>query len=566
MIRQLSAILNHSALQPLLCVACFLLAVPEPAHAFKPEDPEVRSMVDRGIRYLEGLTESEVKSTPYGGGDGQAVLIGYAHLKAEHNEESPVVKLALANALQLAAGVASNGGKLDHQSKSHYEIPIAIMFLAELDANGYKQQLETLGKGMLDLQMPHGGYGYPTQPHGDVSQVQYVVLAMWTLDRAGIDLPLDRVARTLAWLMRVQDPTGYWPYHGHDPGVGKGLETQPTQEMSVSTCLAGGSSVLIASDVFRLLGKISLEGNGIEGLPKALNLVEKEGVISLRRKKAPVTRDAVLAATSRMDSYRTKNPFQRTGQADWFYYMLYTLERYESFMELSVGKVSQVGWYDEGVKVLMQAQDKSGAWAVKDASKNGPPVSTAFAILFLIRSTKKSIGAASTGSLAGGYKLPSDTTKIVVVGTQIKAEPAAAAVTDLLELLEGDNAASADESSIPENLKLETDPARRRLQLARLERLVRGSQSWQARRVAARLLGSSDELSVVPALIFALSDPDKPTKTFARDGLQFISRRFSEPVTSAASADQQVRVSQQQWRQWYQNIFPNYVFIDLIGN
>ena len=66
----------------------------------------------------------------------------------------------------------------------------------------------------------------------------------------------------------------------------------------------------------------------------------------------------------------------------------------------------------------------------------------------------------------------------------------------------------------------------RSAQLDRLERLVRGSRSYQARRVAAKLLGLSDELRVVPALIFALSDPDDVVREYARDGLRFISRKF----------------------------------------
>lgn len=561
MIRQLSAILSHSALLPFLCVGCFLLAVPEPAHAFKPEDPEVRSMVDRGIRYLEGLTEEQIKTAQWGGADGQVILVAYAHLKAEHNEEAPIIKLGLKNAMVFVNDVKKNNGKLTHGVKSLYEVAVAILFLAELDAVGYKDELRSLGLGMAELQMTHGGYGYANEPNGDVSMTQYVALAMWTLDRAGVELPINRVKSMISWLARVQDVSGSWPYKGVDPGPGNSLKVQPTHEMSLSTSLAGGSSVLIASDIFRVWGKNTSGDNGVEGLPKAIKILEQESLQSARIKQAPLPRDAILAATNRMDGYRKQNPMKRTTQADWYYYMLYTLERYESFMELAIGKSTQVNWYDEGVRSLMSLQDSTGAWGVKDKSWNEPPACTAFAVLFLIRSTKKSIGAASTGSLAGGYGLPKDTTKIVIEGTQIKSEPAAAAVTDLLELLEGDNAVSADESSIPENLKLETDPARRRLQLARLERLVRGSKSWQARRVAARLLGQSDDLSVVPSLVFAISDPDTKTRAYALDGLQFISRRFSDFGVSKVDGQDNIRGAQKAWVSWYKTIYPNYVFL-----
>src|SRR5690606_21197470 len=118
------------------------------------------------------------------------------------------------------------------------------------------------------------------------------------------------------------------------------------------------------------------------------------------------------------------------------------------------------------------------------------------------------------------------------------------------------------QQSIPEDLQLETDPRRRRQQLDRLERLVRGSQSWQARRVAAKLLGTSDDLSVVPSLIYALSDPETVVRRSAVAGLRFISRRFNDFDMPDKPDAQEIRQAQQQWRQWYQSIYPGYVFLD----
>jgi HEAT repeat protein len=158
--------------------------------------------------------------------------------------------------------------------------------------------------------------------------------------------------------------------------------------------------------------------------------------------------------------------------------------------------------------------------------------------------------------------LPADTTKITVNGTQIKGEPAATSVEDLLSLLEADDPSQADSSSIPEDLKLQTDPKARQAQIDRLERLVRGSQSWQARRVAARLLGQSDELRVVPALIFALSDPDTKVKQYANDGLCFISRKFDGFGFPAKPNSDEVRQAQNRWREWFLSIKPGYIFTD----
>ena len=168
----------------------------------------------------------------------------------------------------------------------------------------------------------------------------------------------------------------------------------------------------------------------------------------------------------------------------------------------------------------------------------------------------------SQGTLQGGYGLPKDTTDIRVEGTQIRGRPVAAQVSDMLDILEADGAGDTEGKSIPENLELDSDPVVRSTQMDRLERLVRGSQSWQARRVAARLLGKSDELRVVPSLIYALSDPDKSVRRYARDGLRFISRRFDGFDLSDDPDPGEIESVQKRWRDWYLTMNPKYVFLD----
>ena len=148
-----------------------------------------------------------------------------------------------------------------------------------------------------------------------------------------------------------------------------------------------------------------------------------------------------------------------------------------------------------------------------------------------------------------------------MVGGQVKTEPIATEVNNLLDILDNDSDSLAGKS-LPDNLKLAAAGDARKAQLDRLERLVRGSQSWQARRVAARLLGQSDEMRVVPALIYALSDPDEPVTRYARDGLRYISRKFEGFGLPDKPNDSQVRDAQKKWRKWYLSMHPGFVFID----
>ena len=221
-------------------------------------------------------------------------------------------------------------------------------------------------------------------------------------------------------------------------------------------------------------------------------------------------------------------------------------------------------WYDEGINFLRGKQITGGGWE-GTTSYVTESTATSFAILFLSRSTQKAIEQASEGMLTGGQGLPDDTTVVRVVGGNIKGEPVAEALTDMLDMLEGDDPNSLEGKSLPEDMQLATEPKQRKAQLDRLERLVRGSSSWQARRVAARLLGQSDEIRVVPSLIFALDDRDRVVRTFARDGLRFISRKFEGFGMVIQPGDKQdygeLRRAQRLWREWYLTMDPGYIFL-----
>lgn len=537
-------------------------------HAYSPDDPVVVEMVERAANYLEGVNSEELRQAQWGGGDYHPVICGYAHYKSMHDPSSKLVKAGLAQAKKLANEIQKSKDKTlnsgaQGSNKSIYEASVSIMLLAAVDPEGYRSELAVLRDALLGAQMRGGGFGYFGQAQGDISQVQYVVLAMWTLEHVGIEVDNDIVASTFAYLMRVQDIGGAWPYLATDPGPGKPLIKQGGRYMSHSTALAGASSILIAGDHYGLWGSTQSNEPTIEGLPEAVKLYVEEKEEKKEKRKSPVDRAKVLAAVERMNVYRKNKPYDRTLPDIWHYYSLYSLERFESFYEFARGSApSGPDWYDEGVKQLKKEQEASGRWSNLNNTASPPPVATAFAILFLIRGTQRSILAAQSGVMGGGYELPKDTTKIRVDGTQIKGQAVNAAVTDLLDILEDDSADDLEGKSLPDDLELDPDPKARAAQLDRLERLVRGSSSWQARRVAARLLGKSDEMRVVPALIFALSDPDTSVKRFARDGLRFISRKFDGFDMPDKATDAQARRAQQQWKDWYLTMRPGYVFLE----
>ncbi|MCO8124144.1 hypothetical protein NHH03_20540 [Stieleria sp. TO1_6] len=517
-----------------------------PVLAYTPDDPVVVQMVDRGLRFLE----KEAGKSP-----GEEVICAYAHFKVEHDESNPVVAQGIRQAKKFAADLS-----VRPSSKGHYEATVSVLLLAAISPDRFRSELTTFQRYFDEHQMPHGGFGYPGEKLGDVSQTQYVMLAIWTLDRAGFKLKYERVVAAVQWLLRVQDVNGPWPYHGKVP-PGNQLITQ--EKTSLSMAVAGGSSVLIGGDALRVWGESVLDDDsGIVGLPKAIKLY-KEDLNANRRKTAKLPKEPILRAVDGMDRWRQANAANDAGLKYWYFYIVYTIERYESFLEIAKGQPADQSpaWYNQIVGELKSLQTEEGGWTSPTAHTS-PPVSTAFAILFLIRSTQKSLGSGASATTIGGREFGADVSDAKLQGGKATQNAPAQSVTGMLDLLESDGADALDGKALADNAVLPTDPVKRAAQLDRLERLVRGSKSWQARRVSAKLLGMSDELRVVPALIFALSDPDESVRQYARDGLRFISRKFEGFGMPDDPNNTELRNAQRQWKQWYTTMRPGYQFLD----
>jgi len=535
---------------------------PRGARAYTPESPEVLAAVERGIQYLE-----KEQANPSGIGTdptekGGRMLAAYTHYKIRQDPAHPVVAEGLAEAQNLARTAMQSG--LKHSAEITYECAVALLLMIDVDPTKYASLIQGLGNALIGKQKSHGGFGYLNEELGDTSQTQYCVLAMWTMDQADFNVPKSNMDRAVQWLLRTQDPTGQWGYKGKDSQKIGNLVPQDERK-SHSLTTAGAGSVLIGGDFFGLWRSAKQMQPDVPGLPPAVRVANSVDEMRERRESFKIPGETLLTFIARSENYMNTNRYQRQGGRTWHYYYIYTLERYKSFLEVANGiQEKEPAWYNEVTEQLLGSQAADGSWGAteKDGSLSNGKVSTCFGILFLIRSTKKAIGEIGEGLLAGGYELPKDTTKIRVEGTQIKPEKVATAVTDLLGLLEAEGADKLEGGSIPEDLKLADDPEERKKQLSRLERLARGSQSWQARRVATRLLGQSDSLESVPTLIFALTDPDAQVRRYAADGLGYISRKMSGFGTSAKETDAETRKAVEQWKNWYLRLNPSYVFLD----
>jgi hypothetical protein len=324
------------------------------------------------------------------------------------------------------------------------------------------------------------------------------------------------------------------------------------------TAAGMGTSMILGN----LVGMLTApEGPKQEGVvtvvrtPTGLRRVEEEQQKKARKRAPPLPSGSVdrarLVETIRAGSaWYDKNFSLKVNM--WQSYYLYSVERYMSFQEhLSGEYVEEPAWYNDGFELLRSSQAKDGSW--NDSA--GPECATAFSVLFLMRSTQKSIQLAlGEGTLIGGRGLPSDLSKLRVRGGRLVAPPKPTDVDTLLDMLDQDNPEAFDQLlDNPAAMQIENagpDDARRLQQVAK-------SGPAGARLLAVEALGKLRSMDQAPTLIFALSDPDRRVVRAARDGLRSISRNVEGFGPSDNFDDGERSQAVDRWKQWYRSVRPD---------
>ena len=534
-----------------------ILVVCNPLQATNPTDPKVRRMVERGMAYLDsGLEEAEEEDRL-----GGKCLIGLAFFKEGHPETHHRITAAVDQCLEACRPSPRN------IREDIYSTGIAAIFLTELDASKYRDAVEKLLQSLYLRQKSFGGWGYPPPNQafrtGDTSMTQYAVLALWTAQKHGIPLADRVVDRACNWLIRVQDPSGAWGYQGNDPGQNN-YQRVSQSEIRPSLCAAALGSVYICSDLIGVQPARAkrAEAGDEEALPAAFRLVTNQGnpERAAGRAGTRVSPDRLRRAISDGEAWFHQPENKRADVPIWPLYYLYALERYQSFRELATGGPNREWrWYDQAVNYLARRQQKDGRWN----GQEGDQVATAFAVLVLIRSTKRAIAASyGDGRLTGGRGLPKNVSNVQVREGKLISKPLGGSVRDALAVLENPDHPDYDYlAQFGETFQLSQQPDVRRRQVNRLRRLVR-SGSYSARAAAVKALARGRNLDDVPYLIFALTDPDPRVRLEARVGLRFVSRRFDGVGIDSQTDDAQTRAQRiDAWKQWYLTIRPDAVFL-----
>jgi hypothetical protein len=515
-----------------------------PVEALLPTSPRVKTLVEAGLKSLEVIKfEGD-----YEGRLGAKCLVGLALHKAGKTD-SPRIREAIEACKKEAGAMA--------QDSTTYSQGLAVIFLSEVAPKKERDTIQQYLGMLARRQMPHGGWGYTGEVDGDTSQTQYVALALWQAHRIGMTVDTTNAKGMIDWLNKTQGPDGGWGY--------KGIITEtnrPTPQQNVSPTLtaAAMASLMIGADLHGLLNAGSM--TAVEGvtessgsIPASVRFAKDRLGASKPLNPSGVNWARVSTALQMGDTWMQKSDFNST--ATYPYYYMYALERYHSFREARSGESElEPEWYEQGVSYLEKNQRQPGLWN----NGCGAPADTAFAVLFLMRATQKSLqGGIGEGALVSGRGLPKNLASATLKRGQVVVEMEPVGVGDFLSMMEkGEadrlDALAADPSALLVG-KLSSADA------TRLTQVLRSGEPNQ-RLVAARALGSLGDLDFAPVLMYGLTDPDPRVALASRDGLRAIARRPRGFGMPDEFNDDQRYAELEQWKRWYLSLRPEAV-IDL---
>ena len=476
-------------------------------------------------------------------------LAGLAALKAGRSETHPLVAQAL-NAIRREI---DRGGRYGAESQDIYSAGLAVCFLVALDPDGNRPEINAVLQYLYSMQKSHGGWGYggPGEGPGDMSMTQYGILAYWEAMTSGISVRQDSAAAALDWIMRVQLPGGGFPYQGTDSG-----ESRP------SMAAAGTGSLYIGYDLFGYNSETASRGS--DKLPPALRPADRPLVVVPDRLRfnRSLNIGAIRNSQAGGNNWINTN-FNRAAQTSnhsYGNYALYAWERYWSFRDLADSRTDlSPAWYNDGARFLFGSQQGDGSW-----DKNcGDVPDTAFAILFLMRSSKKSIErdlGLGEGNMVGGRGLPSDTDRIQVRNGQVISLNDIGEVERLFELLDNPEDPEFDERMREMGTLTPSESRELVSTYAAQLRHLAGATSAEARLQVVDALGKSGDIHQAPLLIYALTDPDPEIVMAARNSLRRLSRRLDGFGLSDQPNPIQIKNAIEDWQNWYRAVRPDAEF------
>jgi uncharacterized protein (UPF0147 family) len=514
---------------------------PPPASAVTPDSPEVKSTINKALKYLEHADDPRL---------GGKCLIGMAFLKNGADESHPKIQAAIAACQAHAKGDAAS------IHTDIYSTGIAIIFLCSVNPSKYAPEIIKYKESLESRQKPHGGWGYPDKPTGDTSMTQYAVLAYWEMQSVGLPPSVSSTEKVANWILRTQDPNGGWGYQGKEgETLGSRLDLVKQDGVRQGMSAAGLGCTYMVADLLKL-SEFTVTPDA--SLPEALRPVLQGGQKALTDK---VDLRQIRAAQSRGKDWMKEN--YKIDPGGFVHYWLYALERYQSFREAAEGNRDSA-WYNDGYRYLRETQERDGSWP--GTTENMEAVNTAFGALFLLRSTKKAIERSKSfgaASLLAGRGLPGAATEVRIRAGQIVPKEVTLSASQMIDTLHQPE--SPQYSGVAADVVVMADqiqaaPATDQAEyLSKLRALASGG-ARDARLAAVQVLGKLRDIESGPALILALDDPDWQIAQAADQALQLLGRRISATPLGDSPDPAARDAAKAGWKKWYLAVRPDAEF------
>ncbi len=472
---------------------------------------------------------------------GEAGIAALALYKAEVPVDDPGITACLAKVGQTFANGAYTpelrGGP------DTYEATVVILALVNIDAIGYKPQIELAVNHVISHQGKNGAWDYSNRFQGDTSMSQYAILGLWAAENAGVPVPPEVWDNAAKWFISVQGGAGSWNYH-RDEGMADNISMSAAGVGSLMICQRQLARHRKGQDLLNpLMIPIKIDGQSMESRYK------------VETSAASITQaiDKGLDWISRGFVINSDEGAGGMGQSAC--YGLYGIERIAALKLKDREFLGGIDWYGKGLSFLLSKQESDGSWNIK----HGKVANTCWALLFLVKSTAKELKAIEVrklggGMLRGGKGLPSDLTNVEVVGGQLVAKPMGGAIEGMLAILEDANSTAVDSALAGLVAKYQTDgPKALRPLKDRFRKMLRDPDSGK-RQIAVWGLGRMGDLDSAPLLIRALLDEDDAVVNEARTGLQVLSRNL-DGFGPPPKASREVReAAARKWQAWFNSV------------
>ncbi len=489
--------------------------------------------IQRGVQFLRGRAS--------GLSAGEAALAGLAMIKAEVPANDPGLTACLSTVDRRFAGTVFTpelgAGQNAAGGPAIYEAAVIALMYVNLDPVAYRPRIEAVARYIISGQRANGCWDYLGRVAGDTSISQYAVLGLWECENGGVRVPPQVWDRAARWYLSTQDADGGWNYH----------RDEPHYRDTVSMTAAGVGSLLICQRQLAMVRAASQRAN-----PLLTPIGTDAGAPGRYRPETSVA--AINAGVSRGIAWIASrfNPNAKEIMGQSAYYGLYGIERLGALGDRDT--IGGVDWFTRGREFIATTQRGDGGWT----DQHGDAPNTSWAILFLTRSTAKSlhrieVKRLGAGMLLGGRGLPKDLSSLTVASGRVLARPMNGAVEGMLAVLEDPRAENADGALAGLIARYDTEgPSVLHPFIPRFRKLL-SDRDPGIRSAAAWALGRTGRLDVAPDLIGALADPDETVVDQAREGLQILSRKIDGYGPPRGASEDVRRSAAEKWRAWYRD-------------